>query len=122
MRSGRKQTHWMWFVFPQLAGLGHSETARFYALAGLGEAQLFAGHAILGTRLRECTRAVLLHAPDGVAPRRLDAIFGTPDDRKFISSMTLFKRAVPEEPMFAEALTAFNGGREDLRTVELLGL
>lgn len=120
LRAGRKQTHWMWFMFPQLAGLGQSEMSRTYALNSLDEAAAFAGHAILGARLVECTEAVLLHAPDGVAPRDLDSIFGSPDDRKFISSMTLFARAVPEQRLFRAALSAFHAGHEDARTVEML--
>lgn len=122
LRAGRKQTHWMWFIFPQLAGLGRSEMARRYALSGLDDARLYAGHAILGTRLRECTSAVLLHAPDEPAARSLAHVFGAPDDLKFISSMTLFARAVPGETMFRQALIAFNGGREDKHTLALIGL
>ena len=122
LRAGRKQTHWMWFIFPQLAGLGQSEMSRTYALGGRDDAAAFAAHPILGARLRECTEAVLLHAPDSVAPRDLNTIFGAPDDRKFISSMTLFARALPEERLFRAALSAFHGGHEDARTVELLGV
>ncbi|KKB08374.1 calpastatin [Devosia chinhatensis] len=121
LRAGRKDTHWMWFIFPQLAGLGHSDMARHYALQGLAEAGAYAAHPVLGARLLETTRAVLLHAPDGMAPRALHAIFGAPDDLKFISSMTLFARAVPGEPLFARALDAFNSGAEDPRTLALLG-
>lgn len=120
LRAGRKETHWMWFMFPQLAGLGQSEMARLYALSGLEEARAFAEHPILSARLRECTEAVLLHAPGSVAPRPLHAIFGSPDDRKFISSMTLFARALPEEKLFRAALSAFHKGHEDSRTVALL--
>lgn len=120
LRAGRKQTHWMWFIFPQLAGLGQSEMAQRYALDDLDEAVAFATHPILGARLVECTEAVLLHAPDGVAPRSLDTIFGAPDDRKFISSMTLFARAMPEQRLFRAALSAFHDGHEDKRTVSLL--
>ncbi len=120
LRAGRKETHWMWFIFPQLAGLGRSEMAQTYALPDLDEAAAFAGHPILGARLVECTEAVLLHAPDGVAPRSLSRIFGSPDDLKFISSMTLFARAVPEQRLFRAALSAFHDGHEDARTVELL--
>ncbi|NGP17105.1 DUF1810 domain-containing protein [Devosia aurantiaca] len=121
LRAGQKQSHWMWFIFPQLAGLGHSEMARNYALQSLDEARTFAAHPVLGARLRECTEAVLLHAPDGAAPRDLTTIFGTPDDKKFISSMTLFARALPDESLFPRALGAFNRGEEDQRTLALLG-
>ena len=120
LRAGRKETHWMWFIFPQLIGLGRSEMARMYALGDLDEAAAFAAHPILGARLIECTEAVLLHAPDGVAPRSLHSIFGSPDDVKFISSMTLFARAVPEQRLFRAALSAFHDGHEDERTVDLL--
>ena len=120
LRAGRKETHWMWFIFPQLAGLGRSEMARTYALNDLDEAAALAGHPILGARLVECTEAVLLHAPDGVAPRSLQSIFGSPDDLKFISSMTLFARALPEQRLFRAALSAFHDGHEDERTAELL--
>jgi uncharacterized protein (DUF1810 family) len=121
LRAGRKETHWMWFIFPQLIGLGRSEMAQTYALHDLDEAAAFASHPILGARLIECTEAVLLHAPDGVAPRSLHSIFGSPDDMKFISSMTLFARALPEQRLFRAALSAFHDGHEDGRTVELLG-
>ena len=120
LRAGRKETHWMWFIFPQLIGLGRSEMARMYALGDLDEAAAFAAHPILGARLIECTEAVLLHAPDGVAPRSLHSIFGSPDDVKFISSMTLFARAVPEQRLFRAALSAFHDGHEHERTVDLL--
>lgn len=120
LRAGRKETHWMWFIFPQLIGLGRSEMAQTYALHDLEEAAAFASHPILGARLIECTEAVLLHAPESVAPRSLNAIFGSPDDLKFISSMTLFARAMPEQRLFRAALTAFHDGHEDQRTVELL--
>lgn len=120
LRAGRKQTHWMWFIFPQLAGLGQSAMARLYALNSLDEAAAYVAHAVLGARLRECTEAVLLHRPDGPAPRDLLTVFGSPDERKFISSMTLFVRAVPAEPLFPSALEAFEEG-EDTRTLALLG-
>ena len=112
----------MWFIFPQVAGLGFSEMARNYALRDLEQARTYVSHPVLGARLRECTQAVLLHAPDAAAPRSLSSIFGLPDDLKFISSMTLFGRAVPEEQMFRLALGAFNGGVEDQRTLALLRL
>lgn len=120
LRAGRKQTHWMWFIFPQLAGLGTSELAQRYALHDLEEARAFAAHPILGARLVECTQAVLLHAPDSVAPRDLNTIFGTPDDMKFISSMTLFASAMPDQRLFRAALTAFHDGHEDRKTLDLL--
>lgn len=120
LRAGQKRSHWMWFVFPQLAGLGHSPRAQHYALADLAAAQAYLAHPLLGARLRECTRAVLLHAPGSAAPRTLDVLFGFPDDRKFFSAMTLFHRAAPEEPLFAAALDAFFDGREDEATLSRL--
>ena len=120
LRAGQKRTHWMWFIFPQIAGLGRSEMAQRFALKDLEEARLYLADTILGTRLRECTRAVLLPSPDSAAPRSLSHIFGSPDDLKFHSSMTLFRRAAPDVPLFREALTAFFGGEEDPGTVERL--
>jgi uncharacterized protein (DUF1810 family) len=120
LRAGRKTSHWMWFIFPQLAGLGHSDMAQRFALRDLAEARAYADHPVLGARLRECVSAVLLHAPDAAATRSLAEIFGYPDDLKFISSMTLFARAVPGEKLFARALSAFNKGEEDQRTLDLL--
>ena len=116
LRSGKKASHWMWFIFPQLAGLGHSATARRFALHSLGEARDYFDHPILGERLRQCTRAVL---SDGTRPSALD-IFGTPDDLKFHSSMTLFSRAAPHEPLFRRALVAFFAGVEDIETIKRL--
>lgn len=120
LRAGRKHTHWMWFIFPQIAGLGRTATARHYAIGTLDQAEAYLAHPILTARLRECTQAVLLHGPGGVAPRSLLQIFGTPDDLKFHSSMTLFHRADPEDDVFIRALRAFFRGREDQATVDLL--
>lgn len=113
LRAGTKRTHWMWFIFPQLAGLGRSATAQHYAIESIDQARAYLAHPVLGGRLRECTQAVLLHAPDGAAPRSLSQIFGSPDDLKFHSSMTLFHRAAPDDPLFGESLNAFFGDRED---------
>jgi len=115
LRAGAKRTHWMWFVFPQIAGLGHSAMAERYAIASLDEAKAYAAHPVLGARLRDCTALVL--AVEGKAAH---AIFGSPDDLKFHSCMTLFARAAPEEPLFAQALERFFSGREDPLTVERL--
>jgi uncharacterized protein (DUF1810 family) len=115
LARGAKQSHWMWFVFPQIEGLGHNAMARRYALASLDEARAYAAHPLLGARLRAWTGLVLAHA--GVSAR---AIFGTPDDLKFRSSMTLFARAVPDEPLFRAALDAFYAGREDEATLQRL--
>jgi uncharacterized protein (DUF1810 family) len=115
LRAGEKRGHWMWFVFPQIAGLGHSDMARRYAIASLDEARAYAAHEILGPRLIEC--AALVVAVEG---RSIGEIFGSPDDLKFHSSMTLFARAAPQEPVFREALQRYFGGVEDRATVELL--
>ena len=120
LRAGHKRTHWMWFIFPQIAGLGHSDMARHYALADLEEARSYFAHPVLGARLRECTEAVLLHAPSGVAPRPLSVLFGYPDDLKFHSSMTLFHRALPDEDIFTRVLHAFWNGAEDAGTISKL--
>lgn len=113
LRAGKKRGHWMWFVFPQIAGLGRSEMSRKFAIASLDEARAYLAHEILGPRLREC--AALVVAAEG---RSVEEIFGTPDDLKFHSSMTLFARAAPREPVFQEALQKYFGGLEDRATVE----
>jgi uncharacterized protein (DUF1810 family) len=114
--GGRKLTHWMWFVFPQLRGLGRSPTAQRFGIASLDEARAYLAHAVLGARLRECTRAVL-ECGEG----SLEDIFGTPDDAKFRSSMTLFSLAAEgSEHLFDEALDRLCDGRRDERTLELL--
>ena len=114
--AGLKRTHWMWFVFPQLAGLGHSETARRYAIASLDEARAYERHAILGSRLREAAAAVA-----GVQGRSAVQILGGIDARKLQSSMTLFLRAAPDDPMFQAVLDKFFDGMPDPATDRLLG-
>ena len=116
LREGRKRSHWMWFVFPQIAGLGSSPMARLYAIRSLAEARAYLAHPLLGERLLACTRAV--NAWEG---RSANAIFGAPDDVKFRSCMTLFGRADPGRPDFAQALAAFFEGRPDPLTLERLG-
>lgn len=116
LRAGAKASHWMWFVFPQLTALGRSPTALRYGLDDLGMAQAYLRHEVLGPRLVECTRTVL-----GVTGRTASQIFGSPDDLKFRSSMTLFSRADPEQPAFADAIARYYDGIEDRRTLELLG-
>ena len=115
LAAGRKRTHWMWFVFPQLRGLGTSPTARHYALASLEEARAYLAHPLLGPRLRECAGLVNRH---GVTPIR--TIFGTPDDLKFRSSATLCARAAPDETVFRTSLDLFFHGAPDARTIALL--
>lgn len=114
LRAGRKQSHWMWFIFPQLAGLGHSPTARFYALAGRAEAQDYLAHPLLGARLRECT-ALMTALPGQTA----EAILGQVDALKFRSCMTLFA-AISGEPGFQSALDTYCAGEPDPRTLALL--
>lgn len=116
LRQGRKRTHWMWFVFPQLRGLGRSPTAEFYGIVSLDEARAYLDHELLGPRLRQVAKAVL----DG-PEQDLHRLFGSPDDAKFISSMSLFSRAEPDGD-FTEALARWNGGRLDPETTRLLGL
>jgi uncharacterized protein (DUF1810 family) len=109
LRAGRKRSHWMWFVFPQLAALGRSATAKFYGIESLAEARRYVAHPVLGARLVACTEAVLAHAGLGA-----HAIFGSPDDLKFRSCMTLFGRAAPEQQIFRRALNAFYDGEDPL--------
>lgn len=115
LRAGRKRSHWMRFIFPQIAGLGHSVTAQVYAIRSLDEAQAYADHPVLGPRLVDCSQLVLAAATDDPA-----AIFGAVDALKFRSSMTLFQAAKPEEPAFAAALARFYAGEPDPRTLDLL--
>ena len=115
LRAGRKQSHWMWFIFPQLAGLGHSATARLFAISSTEEAGAFLAHPLLGPRLRECTQ--LVNSIDGRSARQ---IFGDPDDLKFRSSMTLFASAAADNEVFLEALRKYFAGEPDARTLDLL--
>ena len=115
LRRGRKQSHWMWFIFPQFAGLGHSAMAQRFAIRSREEAVAYLGHGVLGPRLRECT--ALVNAVEG---RTIHDILGSPDDLKFHSSMTLFA-AVSSEPQFAASITKFYGGTPDQKTLALLG-
>jgi uncharacterized protein (DUF1810 family) len=117
LRHGRKTGHWMWFIFPQLAGLGHSPMSQHYAIGSLDEARAYFAHPVLGARLRECIGLVL--ANEG---RSAEAIFGSVDAMKLRSSMTLFHRAVPEEDRFAAVLDRYFDGVADDRTDQLLGL
>jgi uncharacterized protein (DUF1810 family) len=119
LAAGRKASHWMWFVFPQLDGLGSSPTARFYALSGLDEARAWLAHPVLGARLRDNVRTMLRHRG-----RSARAILGSPDDMKFRSCLTLFEAAATDaddRELFGEAVSAFYGGERDPRTLALLG-
>jgi len=115
LAAGRKRTHWMWFVFPQLRGLGASPTAQRFGIASLDEARAYLAHPLLGARLREHTALV-----NRIEGRSVHDIFGYPDHLKFRSSMTLLARAAPEESVFREALDKYFGGEPDAKTIELL--
>ena len=116
LRAGRKRSHWMWFVFPQLRGLGHSSTAQFYGIASLDEGRAYLGHPVLGPRLERCTRTVL-----DVKGRSLHEIFGSPDELKFHSSMTLFALADGgPASVYRDALDRYCGGAMDARSMTLL--
>jgi uncharacterized protein (DUF1810 family) len=116
LRRGSKDGHWMWFVFPQIAGLGRSETARFFAIKSWAEAQAYLRHEILGPRLEECAAALL-----PVEGKSAGQIFGSPDDLKLHSSMTLFAAVAGEGSVFQAVLAKFYHGAADGRTLELLG-
>lgn len=116
IHQGRKTSHWMWFIFPQLDGLGRSPMAQRYAIQSLAEARAYLEHPVLGPRLRECVRALL-----DVKGRSASEIFGSPDDLKLRSSLTLFARAARAPSVFADALTAYFDGVPDERTLALLG-
>ena len=115
LRAGAKRSHWIWFIFPQLASLGNSSTAKLFGIDSLAEAQAYLTHPVLGARLRECAR--LVTAIDG---RSVDDIFGWPDNLKVRSSMTLFARATDDNAVFLAVLDKFYGGEQDARTLESL--
>jgi len=113
LRAGRKRSHWMWFIFPQIAGLGQSDMARRYAIASTDEAAAYLAHPVLGPRLRTCAAAVAAHDD-----RPADAIFDYPDNLKFHSSMTLFADVAPDEAVFQTCLDRFFDGAGDPATLE----
>ena len=115
LRAGRKASHWMWFIFPQIEGLGHSSTARHYAIKSLEEAKAYLEHPVLGPRLRECTQLV-----NEVRSRTASEIFGYPDDLKFRSSMTLFAHATAQNAEFLNALWRYFSGEFDQATLTRL--
>ena len=115
LRAGRKASHWMWFIFPQLKGLGRSETAQYYGIASLDEARAYLDHPLLGARLREC-----LSALQELAPVTAEAVFGSLDATKFRSSLTLFAAADPADRAIAEALQRWFAGKQDGATLQLL--
>lgn len=116
LAAGQKRTHWMWFIFPQLRALGRSSTARHFGLEDLAEAVAYWRHPTLGERLRHCTALVL-----DIQGRTAHQIFGSPDDLKLRSSMTLFEVAAPLEPAFGRVLDRYYGGGRDALTLSLLG-
>jgi uncharacterized protein (DUF1810 family) len=116
LRRGRKTSHWMWFVFPQLAGLGRSATSQHYAISSLDEARAYLAHPVLGARLRECATVVV------AAPPGAEAVLGGIDAQKLRSSMTLFARAAPDDPVFPAVLQRHFDGRPDAATDRLLGV
>ena len=117
LRRGRKTSHWMWFIFPQVAGLGYSAMSQRYAIADLEEAEAYLAHPVLGTRLRECAAVTL-----AVEGRSASAIFGSPDDMKLQSSMTLFARANGDGSVFEKVLEKYYGDEADEQTLDLLAV
>ncbi len=115
LRRGFKRTHWIWFIFPQIAGLGHSQMAKRFSISSLAEAEAYIEHPLLGSRLRECTRLV-----NQVEGRSIEQIFGYPDDLKFRSSMTLFTQATQDNALFEEALRKYFNDEPDSLTLERL--
>lgn len=116
LRRGSKESHWMWFIFPQLAGLGRSATARFYGIVSAEEAKAYLAHPLLASRLAECTEAVMRHQD-----KSAEAIFGNVDAMKFRSSLTLFGETADDADLFRQALGAFYQGEADPETLRLLG-
>jgi uncharacterized protein (DUF1810 family) len=117
LRAGRKQRHWIWFIFPQIKGLGYSPTSIKFAISSREEAIAYARHPILGSRLRECTGLVI-----AVEGRSIEQIFGSPDDLKFRSSMTLFANTCSDNQLFSDALRKYFKGEHDPLTLKHLAL
>ncbi len=116
LRTGRKETHWIWFILPQLRGLGHSYDATYYGLENAAEATAYLTHPVLGARLRECVAAILAHKD-----KTAHTILGAPDDLKFRSCLTLFRTvAAPDDSLWQDALDQFYAGRPDETTLRLL--
>ena len=115
LKRGAKQSHWMWYVFPQMAGLGHSTTSHTYGIDSLEEAREYLAHPILGARLRECCRTLM-----GLEGRTAHEIFRSLDDLKLRSCLTLFSQAAPDETLFRDLLDKYFGGKPDAATLELL--
>ena len=115
LRAGSKESHWIWFIFPQIAGLGRSPTSILYAISSLDEAKAYLAHPVLGPRLRECAELAL-----DAEGRTAREIFGPVDEMKFRSSMTLFANAAPDQPLFSQCLEKHFGGRPDPATLKKL--
>ena len=115
LQAGQKLSHWIWFIFPQMKGLGHSSMSEFYGIGSLEEARAYLRHPVLGPRLEQCVRLV-----NAIEKRSIELILGFPDDLKFRSSMTLFAHAASENTIFNEALKKYFNGEPDPRTVEML--
>jgi uncharacterized protein (DUF1810 family) len=115
LQAGSKQSHWMWFIFPQIAGLSGSYRGQLYAIQSLEEAQDYLAHPVLGARLRECSQAVMV-----VEGKTAHQIFGSPDDLKFRSCLTLFAQVAPDEPLFADLLDKYFDGEADELTLQKL--
>lgn len=116
LRAGQKSSHWMWFIFPQIRGLGHTETSIFFAISSFQEAEAYLEHPMLGPRLRECCELLMQ-----IEGRSISQIFGSPDDLKLRSSMTLFAQTSGQNALFKDVLQRYFDGRVDPRTLELLG-
>ena len=116
IRAGRKRSHWMWYIFPQLRGLGYSSTAEFYGIRDLDEARAYMAHPLLGPRLIEISEALL-----GLPTNDPSAVLGWPDDLKLCSCMTLFELAAPDQPVFGRVLEKYYAGQRDHRTLAMLG-
>jgi uncharacterized protein (DUF1810 family) len=115
LKRGRKESHWIWFIFPQIDGLGYSPTSKHYAIKSLEEVRQYLAHPVLGARLKECCEAVL-----ALPPQSISDIFGPPDDLKFRSSMTLFAVAAGRDSIFTKLLEKFLAGQPDEKTLEIL--
>jgi uncharacterized protein (DUF1810 family) len=115
LRAGQKRSHWMWYIFPQISGLGSSSTAQKFAISSLAEASAYLDHPVLGSRLRECTGLV-----NAIGDHSIEEIFGYPDHLKFHSSMSLFARAAPHDHVFQTALQKFFAGKLDQLTLDRL--
>lgn len=116
IKNGRKRSHWIWYIFPQIAGLGFSSTSKFYSIKSLEEAKAYLAHPVLGPRLIECAEAAV-----GIANRSANEVFGSPDDMKVRSCATLFALVSPPESVFERLLTRYYRGERDARTLQILG-